>query len=121
MHRMKTGALIRASIRLGAAAAGRSMADEVGALDAYAAAAGLAFQVIDDVLDVEGSAASLGKTAGKDRGAGQADVRHVPRSRGGTGARGALRTEARAALAPFGGSRDAGSPSSPTGSCCGRH
>ena len=71
MHRMKTGALIRASVRLGAAC-GRPLADgEAAALDAYAAAAGLAFQVVDDVLDVEGSAASLGKTAGKDVAAGK--------------------------------------------------
>ena len=66
MHRMKTGALIRAAVRLGAAC-GRPLApDEDHALDAFARAAGLAFQVVDDVLDVEGSAATLGKTAGKD-------------------------------------------------------
>jgi len=73
MHRRKTGALLRASVRLGglcASGAGRSV-DEAGgsrvrALDRYADAVGLAFQVIDDVLDVEGDAATLGKTAGKD-------------------------------------------------------
>ena len=71
MHRMKTGALIRAAVRLGAAC-GRPLAGaEAAALDAYAGAAGLAFQVVDDVLDVEGSAASLGKTAGKDAAQGK--------------------------------------------------
>jgi farnesyl diphosphate synthase len=66
MHRLKTGALIRAAVRLGADC-GRTMdADENDALLRYASAIGLAFQVVDDVLDVEGTAQSLGKTAGKD-------------------------------------------------------
>jgi farnesyl diphosphate synthase len=63
MHLRKTGALIRAAIRMGAACG--SPVDE-DALDRYARATGLAFQVVDDVLDVEGSSATLGKTAGKD-------------------------------------------------------
>ena len=66
MHRLKTGALIRAAVRLGAAASAAVAPAVAGALDRFAEAAGLAFQVVDDVLDVEGSAASLGKTAGKD-------------------------------------------------------
>ena len=66
MHRCKTGALIKAAVELGALC-GRSLVDaELRALSDYAAAAGLAFQVVDDVLDVEGSSATLGKTAGKD-------------------------------------------------------
>jgi farnesyl diphosphate synthase len=66
MHRLKTGALIRAAVRLGADC-GRTMdADGNDALLRYASAVGLAFQVVDDVLDVEGTAQSLGKTAGKD-------------------------------------------------------
>jgi farnesyl diphosphate synthase len=66
MHRMKTGALIRAAVQLGAAC-GRPLAPEESlALDVYASSAGLAFQVVDDVLDVEGSAEVLGKSAGKD-------------------------------------------------------
>jgi farnesyl diphosphate synthase len=66
MHRMKTGALIRAAVLLGAAC-GRPLAPaEHDALDRFAGAAGLAFQIVDDILDVEGSAAVLGKTAGKD-------------------------------------------------------
>ncbi len=65
MHIHKTGALIRASVLLGAhcAAAGDATLD---ALDHYAKCVGLAFQVVDDVLDAEASTATLGKTAGKD-------------------------------------------------------
>jgi farnesyl diphosphate synthase len=65
MHRMKTGALLAASVRMGAAAAGADAAT-AAATDAYGRALGLAFQIVDDVLDVEGTAQSLGKTAGKD-------------------------------------------------------
>jgi farnesyl diphosphate synthase len=104
MHRMKTGALIRAAVRLGAAC-GRPLAPaEAVALDSYADAAGLAFQVVDDVLDVEGSAASLGKTAGKDMAQGKPTF---VSSLGLAAARQhaeALRIAARAALAPLGGS-----------------
>jgi geranylgeranyl pyrophosphate synthase len=65
MHALKTGALIRASALSGAIMAG---ADPflTAAIDRYAREVGLAFQIVDDILDVEGSAASLGKTAGKD-------------------------------------------------------
>src|SRR4051812_39084541 len=66
MHRMKTGAMIHAAIRLGAMCGAPLSDAEVTALDAFARAAGLAFQVVDDVLDVEGTAHTLGKTAGKD-------------------------------------------------------
>jgi farnesyl diphosphate synthase len=65
MHAAKTGALIRAAVRLGAIAA-QAGADARAALDDYAEALGLAFQVRDDILDVEGDAAVIGKTAGKD-------------------------------------------------------
>lgn len=65
MHRMKTGALLAAAVRMGAAA-GNADEQATAAADAYAAALGLAFQIVDDVLDVEGTAESLGKTAGKD-------------------------------------------------------
>jgi farnesyl diphosphate synthase len=65
MHRMKTGALLRAAVRMGALT-GSATAATLAALDRYAQAIGLAFQVIDDVLDVESTAAVLGKTPGKD-------------------------------------------------------
>ncbi len=66
MHILKTGALIRASVTLGALC-GKPM-DEVAMnkIDHYAKCVGLAFQVVDDVLDSEASTATLGKTAGKD-------------------------------------------------------
>jgi farnesyl diphosphate synthase len=66
MHALKTGALIRAAVRLGAGCGRPMNADENDALDRYASAIGLGFQIVDDVLDVEGTASSLGKTAGKD-------------------------------------------------------
>jgi len=66
MHVHKTGALIRASVLLGAACGERLEPPEREALDRYAKCVGLAFQVVDDVLDAEGSTATLGKTAGKD-------------------------------------------------------
>ena len=65
MHARKTGALIRASAVSGAIMAGADD-DLIHAVDRYAAELGLAFQIVDDILDVEGDAASLGKTAGKD-------------------------------------------------------
>jgi geranylgeranyl pyrophosphate synthase len=65
MHALKTGALIRASAMSGAIMSGAD-AERVAAIDRYAREVGLAFQIIDDVLDVEGDPASLGKTAGKD-------------------------------------------------------
>lgn len=102
MHRRKTGALIAAAVHLGAACGAPLGAQELRALDDYASAAGLAFQVVDDILDVEGSDATLGKTAGKDAvqnkptyvallGLAEAK-RHAA----------ALRAEAHAALAPLG-------------------
>jgi farnesyl diphosphate synthase len=102
LHMMKTGALIRASIQLGARTGRPLTNDEMRALDRYAAAAGLAFQVVDDVLDVEGSSGTLGKTAGKDA------AQHKPTFVTVLGVDGAkrraesLREEAHAALAPLG-------------------
>jgi farnesyl diphosphate synthase len=66
MHRRKTGALLQASVMMGAAC-GAPPAATVAALSDYGWAIGLAFQVVDDILDVTQSAAQLGKTAGKDQ------------------------------------------------------
>jgi geranylgeranyl pyrophosphate synthase len=70
MHARKTGALIRAAAAAGAVMAGapRALLD---AIDTYADNLGLAFQIVDDILDVEGASAELGKTAGKDAAAGK--------------------------------------------------
>ena len=65
VHALKTGALIRAAVTMGAIAGGAAGADRAQ-LDSFAHALGLAFQVRDDILDVEGDSATLGKTAGKD-------------------------------------------------------
>jgi farnesyl diphosphate synthase len=71
MHILKTGALIRASVLLGAhCGAGLPDAD-LEQLDRYGKCVGLAFQVVDDVLDEEGTSISLGKTAGKDKEGGK--------------------------------------------------
>ena len=66
MHVHKTGALIRASVRLGALAAGVRDAATLDALERYGHAIGLAFQIRDDLLDIEAGTEQLGKTAGKD-------------------------------------------------------
>ena len=65
MHARKTGALIRASASAGAVLAGATD-DQHGAIERYASELGLAFQIVDDILDVEGASGDLGKTAGKD-------------------------------------------------------
>jgi len=65
IHRAKTGALLRASVRMGAICAGAD-ADQLEALTRFGEHIGLAFQIVDDVLDVEQSSEALGKTAGKD-------------------------------------------------------
>jgi farnesyl diphosphate synthase len=70
MHARKTGALIRGSGLAGAVMAG---ADQpmLDAMHVYGTQLGLAFQIVDDILDVEGASAELGKTAGKDAAAGK--------------------------------------------------
>src|SRR6478609_6195568 len=102
LHAMKTGALLRASVRLGALASGVD-AGTRARLDTFADALGLAFQVRDDLLDVEGDSASLGKTAGKDAAQGKSTF---PALLGLDGTRDCLRRltdTMREALAPFGG------------------
>ena len=83
VHERKTGALIGAAAVVGAILAGGSDA-AVRAVDAYAGHLGLAFQIVDDILDVEGDTARLGKTAGKDAAAGKStypSVHGLDRSR----------------------------------------
>lgn len=65
IHRAKTGALLRASVRMGAIYAGAD-GDQLAALTGFGEHVGLAFQIVDDILDVEQSSETLGKTAGKD-------------------------------------------------------
>lgn len=65
MHRLKTGALLQASVMMGAAC-GEAPRQALDGLSRYGAALGLAFQVVDDILDVTADSATLGKTAGKD-------------------------------------------------------
>ncbi|MDD3530209.1 MAG: polyprenyl synthetase family protein [Gallionellaceae bacterium] len=72
MHIHKTGALIRAAVLLGALSCGALSGDRRAALEHYAKCVGLAFQVMDDVLDAEADTATLGKTAGKDKAQGKA-------------------------------------------------
>jgi farnesyl diphosphate synthase len=72
MHIHKTGALIRAAVRIGAACGAPLAGPARDALDHYAKCIGLAFQVVDDVLDADASTATLGKTAGKDAEQGKA-------------------------------------------------
>ena len=69
MHILKTGALIRASVMMGASCGHELPPDRLERLDRYGKVIGLAFQVVDDILDEEGDSAVLGKTAGKDQAA----------------------------------------------------
>ena len=66
MHRLKTGALLQASVMMGAASHGQASPPVLAALHDFGAAIGLAFQVVDDILDVTASSDTLGKTVGKD-------------------------------------------------------
>jgi geranylgeranyl diphosphate synthase, type II len=70
IHRRKTGALLRAALRMGTIIAGAD-ARHRAALDSYGRAVGLAFQIVDDLLDVQGDEAKLGKRVGKDFGLGK--------------------------------------------------
>jgi farnesyl diphosphate synthase len=98
MHVRKTGALISAAVKLGALCAGACPP----ALEQYAHRVGLAFQVVDDVLDAEASTATLGKTAGKDSKQGKptyVSAMGAPRAKAFAEE---LRRGAQEALAPFG-------------------
>jgi farnesyl diphosphate synthase len=102
MHRMKTGALLRAAVRMGALAGETPDANTLRALDAYAAAVGLAFQVVDDILDATSDSATLGKTAGKDAKDGKPTYVSIIGLDASRALAAQLRSDAHAALAPFG-------------------
>jgi farnesyl diphosphate synthase len=102
MHALKTGALIKAAVLLGAGCGRILSASESDALDRYASAVGLGFQVVDDVLDVEGTPQSLGKTAGKDAMQGKPTYVSVLGVDAAKARVAELRNEARASLQCFG-------------------
>jgi farnesyl diphosphate synthase len=77
MHLRKTGALIRAAVLLGAHAREGVAAEKLTALENYSRAIGLAFQITDDILDVEGKAETLGKNPGMDRARGKSTYPQV--------------------------------------------
>jgi geranylgeranyl diphosphate synthase type II len=101
LHRAKTGALLSACVRGGAILGGASGPEEA-ALARYASAIGLAFQIVDDVLDATEGAERLGKTAGKDAAAGKATYVSVHGLEKARAMALALRAEARDAVAPLG-------------------
>jgi len=102
MHQLKTGALLRAAIVLGALAGKDLEPGEMTALNAYARAVGLAFQVVDDVLDATADSATLGKTAGKDAAANKPTYVSILGLEPSKALAEQLRCDAHAALAPFG-------------------
>jgi len=102
MHALKTGALIRAAVLLGALAGNPLSADERHQLDRFAKRAGLLFQVVDDILDCTASTATLGKTAGKDEAADKPTYVSLLGLDGARTYAEELRSDALAALAVFG-------------------
>jgi farnesyl diphosphate synthase len=102
MHQLKTGAMLRVSVLLGALA-GRDLAPrELEALTAYSKAIGLAFQVVDDILDATADSATLGKTAGKDAADNKPTYVSILGLEPSRALAEKLRGEAHEALAPFG-------------------
>ncbi len=102
MHELKTGALIRAAILLGAQCGSPLAEAEAARLDLFARRVGLLFQVVDDILDAEASTATLGKTAGKDAAQGKPTYVSVIGLDGARQMAAALRGEAREAIEAFG-------------------
>jgi farnesyl diphosphate synthase len=102
MHIHKTGALIRVSVALGARCGAALAKQELENLDRYAKLVGLAFQVVDDVLDCEASTATLGKTAGKDAAASKPTYVTVLGAAGARALAEELRADAHEALSGFG-------------------
>jgi farnesyl diphosphate synthase len=105
LQAMKTGALIRYASRAGAIL-GKADDKALAALDRYGVAIGKAFQIADDLLDVEGDTATLGKAAGKDAAAGKATLVSILGIAGAHARLDDLVAEAEAALAPFGAKAD---------------
>jgi len=101
MHSLKTGALIRASVVLGALATGVASKDQIAALRRFAALAGLAFQIRDDILDVEAPTSISGKQQGKDARLNKATYVSVLGLEGARQRLAQVATEADAALALF--------------------
>jgi farnesyl diphosphate synthase len=102
MHQLKTGALLRASVVLGAMAGKDLTEAELAALHDYSRAIGLAFQVVDDVLDATADSATLGKTAGKDAADNKPTYVSILGLEPSIALAEKLRQDAHAALAPFG-------------------
>lgn len=102
MHALKTGALIRAAILLGALCGETMPESERDALDRFAKRAGLLFQVVDDILDCTASTATLGKTAGKDAAADKPTYVSLLGLEGARRFAADLEAEALASLQPFG-------------------
>lgn len=103
MHRRKTGALIYASVMLGAHAAAQPVSAPVlAALESYGWAIGLAFQIVDDILDVEGETAVLGKTSGADQALGKPTYPAVLGLANAKARAQALKTTALESLTPLG-------------------
>ena len=105
LQAMKTGALIRFACRAGAILGEANQAARAN-IDRYGAAIGQAFQVADDLLDVEGDSATIGKAAGKDAVAGKATLVATLGPDGARARLAALVADADAALAPFGAKAD---------------
>jgi len=102
MHRLKTGALLRASVLLGAISGKTLSTAESQSLEAYGTAIGLAFQVVDDILDATADSVTLGKTAGKDAADNKptyVSILGLPESQA---LAEKLRNDAHLAVAPFG-------------------
>ena len=102
MHQLKTGALLRASVLLGALCGKELTPAELAALLTYSRAVGLAFQVVDDVLDATADSATLGKTAGKDAADNKPTYVSILGLEESKALAEQLRREAHGALAPFG-------------------
>ncbi len=102
MHRHKTGALIRAAVKMGAQSVGVSSESDLNALDAYAAAIGLAFQVQDDIIDITSDTQTLGKNQFSDEDANKPTYPKLLGLEGAQALAKRLHDEAVAQIAPFG-------------------